>query len=264
MHHPPPLIPPACVIPERVSRRHRRGFTLIELLTVVAIIGILSALVLTSIGAVRKSARRAQNVSNLKSLMQGWQLYAADNRDSFPLGLTWEPNSVINPPALKTLNYRYWWRWYGGIAPYLPTLTVGDTEASNSYGGPKAPMWDTVYQGYFPPEHFEAAKELELRTGYHFNSYMGLNRRIRQNSITAPSRTPVLFAYRDTASSQNQKSYFCDPVGSFDASYRTRFMAGAPAAMGSGNHFAFADGHVQWVPRMATAKDYEDAMRWRP
>jgi prepilin-type N-terminal cleavage/methylation domain-containing protein len=56
------------------------AFTLIELLTVVAIIGILAAIILASLGYVRKSARAMQDASIVRSLGQSMLQYAADHK----------------------------------------------------------------------------------------------------------------------------------------------------------------------------------------
>lgn len=69
-------------IPTRLSRNS--GFTLIELLTVIAIIGILAAIIIPVVGSVRKKARQAHAVSNLRQLATAHVAYAADNKDRFP------------------------------------------------------------------------------------------------------------------------------------------------------------------------------------
>ncbi|MDR1281171.1 MAG: prepilin-type N-terminal cleavage/methylation domain-containing protein [Opitutaceae bacterium] len=57
-----------------------RAFTLIELLTVIAIIGILAAILIPVTGAVREKAKKAQCVSNLHHIGVGLLAYLADTK----------------------------------------------------------------------------------------------------------------------------------------------------------------------------------------
>lgn len=62
----------------------RSAFTLIELLTAIAIVAILAAIIFLTVGKVRQSARRAACLSNLRQIGVAFQLYAADNKSTFP------------------------------------------------------------------------------------------------------------------------------------------------------------------------------------
>lgn len=62
----------------------RRGFTLIELLVVVAIIALLIAILLPSLGKARELANRSYCAANCRGIMQSFNVYAADNSDQYP------------------------------------------------------------------------------------------------------------------------------------------------------------------------------------
>ncbi|MFA6959733.1 MAG: prepilin-type N-terminal cleavage/methylation domain-containing protein [Opitutaceae bacterium] len=78
-------------------RSARHGFTLVELLAVIAIIGILAAILIPVVSSVRRSARNAECVSNLRRLNTGIQLYAQDNKNTLPRLSTAATTNPVTP-----------------------------------------------------------------------------------------------------------------------------------------------------------------------
>ncbi len=68
------------------TRSRKSAFTLIELLTVIAIIGILAAILIPTVGAVKKRAIKSQCASNLRQLGTAINLYLNDNKQKLPNG----------------------------------------------------------------------------------------------------------------------------------------------------------------------------------
>ena len=70
----------------------RNAFTLIELLVVIALIAILAALLLPALVGAKERARRAACKNNIRQFVLAVHLYANDNNEKLPSGLSENPN----------------------------------------------------------------------------------------------------------------------------------------------------------------------------
>lgn len=99
-----------------------QAFTLIELLTVIAIIGILAAILIPVVGSVRESARSARCISNLRQIHTGFILYSNDNAGRLPFG--------GNENRVQFADGVHLTRWNGAIYAYIEQLSSIQREDS--------------------------------------------------------------------------------------------------------------------------------------
>jgi prepilin-type N-terminal cleavage/methylation domain-containing protein/prepilin-type processing-associated H-X9-DG protein len=99
------------------------AFTLIELLTVIAIIAILAAILIPTVGKVRAQARLSNCLSNVRQWGSANLLYAEDHDGLVPWdgGTNRSPNNMqLNPPspARGTLP------WFNALPPYFGSHSI--------------------------------------------------------------------------------------------------------------------------------------------
>ena len=106
------------------NTNRQRGFTLIELLVVIAIIGILSSVVLTSLGSSRVKAQDAARINFLNQMRNALELYYADN-GQYPdfRGTTF----ISAPDIISGLQVP--------LEAYLPNLDLSDSLYGPSNSG---------------------------------------------------------------------------------------------------------------------------------
>lgn len=110
----------------------RRAFTLIELLTVIAIISILAAIIIPTLGKVRETAQRAVDASNLREIGKAALLFASDHNDRLP-----DPNAT---PAPSVTGPNKYFVFIGLLAKYGGINEAGLLFSKN----------DGLFDGYIP------------------------------------------------------------------------------------------------------------------
>lgn len=94
-HVPPP--PPAAGESSRARRRAApAAFTLVELLAVVAIIGLLAALLLPAVQTIRESARRSTCANKIKAITLAEQAYESANQTFPPSVVGWSFSMYVS------------------------------------------------------------------------------------------------------------------------------------------------------------------------
>jgi prepilin-type N-terminal cleavage/methylation domain-containing protein len=155
---------PAATFPRAASSR---AFTLIELLTVIAIIGILAAIIIPTVGKVRESARKAKSVSNLHAIYAAIITHADDNKQT-----------IVRHQVLPPQGNNESWGQHINVKGYL--------------GGKTTQVNDNPLMGC--PQHLAVipgASEGNSRLyTYAMNTNLAAPRRLA--SMIAPSRTALI------------------------------------------------------------------------
>jgi|SRR5262245_28621376 len=112
----------------------RRGFTLIELLAVIAIVGVLTALLLSAVQRAREAANRAECANNLRQLALAFHAHHNTHKFLPTAGTDWgTPPTFVN--GVPAVGEHQGAGWGYQILPYLEAENIwrgGDAATDNA------------------------------------------------------------------------------------------------------------------------------------
>jgi general secretion pathway protein G len=220
--------------PDQLSR----GFTLVELLTVIAIVGVLAAILIPTVTKMRASARASHCVSNLRQIGSAFALYPQDHAGRLPAPEKTELDGSKTP-------------WFWALQPYVNNRVSGPfTDYTQLHPVFQCGEWALGRSdwGTNPPD-----------IGYAMSIVLGgtpdPGREVMMSQIVNPSRT-LLVIENPPAASPVFPLAAAQPLEDFALTYFDT-LAAQPA--GCARHhgvanYLFADGHVQTMsPAVARA-----------
>jgi len=157
------------------SRSTDAGFTLIELLTVIAIIGILAAIIIPTVGKVRNTAQRTVDANSLREIAKAAMIYATDNNDRLP-----DPNTT---PAPRVTGGDKLYIWAGLLAK---SGALSDPTFYFSKNDPKS-------DGNFPSSILDPADAAKNTLLADFTAKTPSVELVGGLKMSDPSTTPIAF-----------------------------------------------------------------------
>ena len=247
-----------------------RAFTLIELLTVIAIVGVLAAILLPALSRARDRSQGMYCLNNTRQLLLAWVLYADDHEARLPYNMQMKANDPSTRSSLNWVNNVMTW----GVKNVLDSDNTNTATITGASLGPYVVGMASIYHcpsdRALSDDQRDAGWTQRIRS-YSMNAMVGDAGSISTNGINAinpayrqffkmeqiphPSDIFVFldehpdsiddgyFINKDTPSAAGIYSVSIDEWKNLPASYHNRSTS-----------FSFADGHAtlhHWI-KMST------------
>jgi general secretion pathway protein G len=216
-----------------LNNQKKRAFTLVEILAVIAIVGILAAVLLPAYGRMQQNAGATRCASNLRQISTYINQFAADNNGCLPIA--------------KVTGGKL---WYQELTPYFKFLDVPTVNQSDI-------KTFVCPQSNFPQRSDRNAMGLS----YGMNLNFDVDKQHRTLTMTRPLSKIILLTER-------WASKLPDPEGrrggadanwSVDPPYRnapnTSGVSSLRVKHGNSSNYLFLDGHIE---RLEPAQTYPD------
>lgn len=246
----------------RARRSGRHAFTLIELLVVVAIIVVLIAVLLPSLGRAREQSKIVSCGSNMRQIALSMHMYGQENQDIVPLAfyvfnggatkVTWD--SLINQQLNGQSSAQSVWTGTVGSRMMKSLSCPADTALRPSYAR-------ELPRSYFMVSPWGGSGAVTAgmgRFGYESASTIPPPVTLKFVSVANPGATAMLLEAHQANNYAGDHNAVWDAVNPGSALTGNASAAGTtPWPMEGGApvppvhlkklNWAFADGHVEWL-----------------
>lgn len=182
-----PTYSAGCFQSPGVVKHERRGWSLVELLVVVAIIGLLLALLLPAIQRARESVNRTRCASNLSQIALAFHSLHNDFNILPTAGAGFYRTLINGQPGAPPDQD---WGWPYQILPYIEQQPLYDTPGTGFSSLTNNPIADTPVPIYFCPSRRRPGRKSDGRAGIDYYGNAGTNGPFtppgQANSYTTP------------------------------------------------------------------------------